>query len=176
MAGVMYIQSNKGALMTKQEQMQAFVRHYRREKGKSAVTMAEVAAEAIKMGWKPPAPITAEERLAKQFAAAEREEMSVDEKTKRPYRANLSYTQQNGRGEQIWLWVDTDQATRFEVDAWKTKYREQMIGEAVIGSDTVEHWNSKNPDELPVQFSLDFTDEAEWRRNTPVEVEEEELV
>lgn len=77
--------------MTRHEEMQAFVRYYKRENKKSAVTMAEVAAAAIKMGWKAPLPITAEERLAKQFAAAEREEMNVDKKTKRPYRANLSY-------------------------------------------------------------------------------------
>ncbi len=55
-----------------------------------------------------------------------------------------------------------------------TKYREQMIGEAVIGTDTVEHWNRVNPKESPLQFHLDFRDEAEWRRNVPVE--EEELV
>jgi hypothetical protein len=50
--------------MTRHEEMQAFVRYYKREIKKTAVTMAEVAAAAIKMGWKAPAPITAEERLA----------------------------------------------------------------------------------------------------------------
>ena len=54
------------------------------------------------------------------------------------------------------------------------KYREQMLGEAVIGTNTVEHWNSLHPKEDPLQFSLDFTDETEWKRNIPVE--EEELV
>jgi len=162
--------------MTKHEEMQAFVRHYKRENNKTAVTMAEVAAAAIKMGWNAPPPITAEERLAKQFAAAEREEMGVDKKTKRPYRTNLAYTRRNATGDQISFWVETDQASRFEVEAWKSKYREQMVGEAVIGTDTIEHWNSINPDEEPVQFSLDFTDEAQWRRNTPVAEEEEEYV
>jgi len=52
------------------------------------------------------------------------------------------------------------------------KYREQMIGEAVMGTDTVEHWNRINPNDEPLQFSLDFTDETEWRRNIPVEEEE----
>ena len=51
--------------MTKHEEMQAFVRHYKRENKKTAVTMAEIAAAAIKMGWPAPPPITAEERLAK---------------------------------------------------------------------------------------------------------------
>jgi hypothetical protein len=160
--------------MTKHEEMQAFVRHYRREHKKTSVTMAEVAAAAIKMGWKAPPPITAEERLAKLFAAAEREEMGTDKKTERPYRANLAYTKTNSQGEQISFWVETDDATRDEVEMWKNKYREQMIGEAVIGTDTVAHWNRINPSDEPVQFSLDFTEEAQWRRNIPVE--EEELV
>jgi hypothetical protein len=162
--------------MTKHEEMQAFVRHYKREHKKSAVTMAEVAAAAIKMGWTAPAPITPEERLAKQFAAAEREEMGIDKKTKRPYRANLAYTRMNARGEQISFWVETDDSSRIEAEAWMNKYREQMIGEAVIGTDTIEHWNSINPKESPLQFFLDFTDEAQWRRNVPVEAEEEVLV
>ena len=38
--------------MTRHEEMQAFVRHYKRENKKDAVTMAEVAAAAIKMGMK----------------------------------------------------------------------------------------------------------------------------
>jgi hypothetical protein len=160
--------------MTKHEEMQAFVRHYKREQKKTSVTMAEVAAAAIKMGWKVPPPVTAEERLAKQFAAAEREETKVDKKTNRPYRANLAYSITNKSGDQSSFWVETDDATRNQAEMWMTKYREQMIGEAVIGTDTVEHWNRINPKESPLQFHLDFRDEAEWRRNVPVE--EEELV
>lgn len=160
--------------MTRHEEMQAFVRYYKRENKKTAVTMAEVAAAAIKMGWKAPAPITAEERLAKQFAAAEREEMNQDKKTRRPYRANLSYSVMNSKGEQTSFWVETDDATRNQAEMWMNKYREQMIGEAVIGTDTIEHWNSINPKEDPLQFNLDFRDETEWRRNVPAE--EEELV
>jgi hypothetical protein len=162
--------------MTKHEEMQAFVRHYKREQGKTAVTMAEVARAAIKMGMKAPPPITAEERLAKQFAAAEREEMGEDKKTKRPYRANLAYTRIDSMGEQISFWVATDDASRLEAEAWMNKYREQMIGEAVIGTDTIEHWNRINPKEEPLQFVLQFEDEVQWRRNVPVEVEEEAIV
>ncbi|MGA2696763.1 MAG: hypothetical protein ABSE92_11925, partial [Terriglobales bacterium] len=56
------------------------------------------------------------------------------------------------------------------------KYREQMIGEAVIGTDTIEHWNRINPKEQQLSFNLDFTEETEWRRNTPVEEDEEEKI
>ena len=160
--------------MTKHEEMQAFIRHYKRENKKTTVTMAEIAAAAIKMGWKAPLPITAEERLAKEFASASREEMGVDKKTQRRYRANLSYSVSSGKGEQIPFWVGTDDATREQAEMWMNKYREQMIGEAVTGTDTIEHWNRINPSDEPLQFNLDLRDEAEWRRNTPVE--EEELV
>lgn len=160
--------------MTKHEEMQAFVRYYKRENKKTTVTMAEIAAAAIKMGWKAPPQLTPEELLAKQFAAAEREEMKVDKKTNRPYRANLAYSITDKKGEQTSFWVETDDATRLQADMWKVKYREQMIGEAVIGKDTIEHWNRINPEKEPLQFPLDFTEEAEWRRNVPVE--EEELV
>jgi hypothetical protein len=160
--------------MKKVEEMQAFMRHYKRENKKTTVTMAEIAAAAIKIGWPTPPPITPEERLAKQFAAAAREEMKVDKKTNRPYRANLAYSETSKKGEQTSFWVDTDDATRLQAEAWMNKYREQMIGEAVIGTDTIEHWNRVNPDEAQLKFDLDFRDEAEWRRNAPVE--EEELV
>jgi hypothetical protein len=108
------------------------------------------------------------------FAAAEREETNVDKKTKRPYRANLSYSLPDSKGEQTSFWVETDDASRNQAEMWMNKYREQMLGEAVIGTDTIEHWNRINPKEEPLQFNLDFRDEAEWRRNVPVE--EEELV
>jgi hypothetical protein len=160
--------------MTKHEEMQAFVRYYKREHKKTTVTMAEIAAAAIKAGWPAPPPVTAEDRLAKQFAAAEREETKVDKKTNRSYRANLAYTLRDKKGEQTAFWVETDDATRNQAEMWMNKYREQMIGEAVIGTDTIEHWNRINPKEQPLQFELDFTEEYKWRLNTPVE--EEELV
>lgn len=169
------VEKQETVKMTKHEEMQAFMRHYRRENKKTAVTMAEFAAAALKMGWKAPPPVTAEERLAKQFAAAAREETKIDKKTNRPYRANLAYSVKNKVGEQISFWVETDDATRAQAEMWKNRYREQMIGEAVIGVDTIEHWNRINPNEEPLQFELDFTEEYKWRLNTPVE-EEEELV
>jgi hypothetical protein len=155
--------------MTKHEEMQAFVRYYKRQNKKTVVTMAEVTQAAIAQGWPVPPPVSGEERLVKQFADAEREEIRVDKKTKRTYRANLAMTQRLRDGKQLALWIDTDEATRSQMVLAIGKYREQMIGEAVIGTDTVEHWNRINPEEEPLQFPLDFSDEAEWRRNAPVE-------
>lgn len=160
--------------MTKHEEMQAFVRYYKRDTKKTEVTMAEIAHAAIAQGWPVPPPVTGEERLAKQFASAEREEVRYDKNTNRPYRANLALTRPKDNGEQQSFWIETDEATREQMELAVKKYREQMIGEAVMGTDTVEHWNRINPKEKPLQFELDFTDEAQWRRNIPIE--EEELV
>ena len=157
--------------MTKLEEKQAFVRYYKRQNKKTVITMAEVAKAAIAQGWPVPPPVSGEERLAKQFAEAEREEIRYDKKTKRPYRANLAMTQRLKDGTQLALWIDTDEASRSQMVLALAKYREQMIGEALMGTDTVEHWNRINPRDKPLQFPLDFTDEAEWRRNAPVEEE-----
>ncbi len=159
--------------MKKSDEMLAYMRHYKREQGISELSMIELANAAAQQGWPVPAPVSGIERLAKQFSQWAREEVRYDKKTKRPYRANLAFTQKLGDGKQASFWVETDEATRGQMEAAVSKYREQMIGEAVMGTDTVEHWNRINPAEEPLQFSLDFRDETEWRRNIPVEEEEE---
>jgi hypothetical protein len=155
--------------MTKHEEMQAFVRYYKRENKKTVVTMAEVTTAAIVQGWPIPPQISGEERLIKQFTDAEREEIRYDKKTKQPYRANLAITQRLKNGKQLPLWVDTDDATRSQVVMWAGKYREQMLGEAAIGTTTVGHWNTTHSNEEPVQIPLDFAEETEWRLNAPIE-------
>jgi hypothetical protein len=78
-------------------------------------------------------------------------------------------TQRLKDGKQLALWIDTDEANRSQMAAAINKYREQMVGEAEIGTNTVEHWNRINPDQPPLPFPLDFTDEVEWRKNATVE-------
>jgi hypothetical protein len=123
--------------MTKHEEMQAFYHHYKRVNKKSVVTMAEVAHAAILQGWPTPPPVSGEERLTKNFVDAAREEIRYDKKTKRPYRANLAMTQRLKNGKQLALWIDTDDATRSQMVLAISKYREQMVGEAEIGTNTV---------------------------------------
>jgi hypothetical protein len=152
--------------------MQAFVRYYKRKTKKTAVTMEEVMRAAIGQGWPVPRPISGEERLAKEFAQAEREEIRQDKQTKRPYRANLAMTQGLKNGKQLALWIDTDEATRSQMVLAMAKYREQMLGEAVIGTNTVDHWNRTNPTQQPLPFPLDFTEETQWRLNAPLDEQE----
>lgn len=159
--------------MTRHEEMQAFVRYYKRINNKPAVSMAEVAVAAIAEGWPEPPPVSGVERLAKQFSDAEREEIRHDQKTKHPYRANLAITERLKDGKQRALWIDTDEADREQMVLAMAKYREQMIGEAVIGTNTVNHWNRVNPDQLPLPFDTDLKDEVQWRLNAPPDDEDE---
>jgi len=156
-------------MSTRKEKMRQFVRWYKHENKKTAVTMAEVAKEAIARGWKLPPPISPEERLAKQFADAEREEIRYDKNTQEPYRGNLALTARLKDGTQLSLWIDTDEATRPQMVLALHKYREQMIGEAVIGTNTAEHWNRTHPEQQPLPFPTDLADEVQWRKNAPEE-------
>src|SRR5438477_9302821 len=149
-------------MATRHEEMQAFYHHYKRVTKKTEVSMAEVAVAAAKEGWPIPAPISGIDRLAKQFAEAAREEIRYDQKTKRPYRANLAITQRLPDGKQLGLWIDSDEADRDKMVMASVKYREQMIGEAVIGTNTFYHWNRMHPHQVPIPFDTDLGKEGSW--------------
>ena len=130
--------------------------------------MAEFAV--YKLGWKSPEPKDPLDILAKKLSDAARVEERVDKKTGLPYRANLSYTVTQG-DQRLPLWVDTDEATRFQLMKSATKMRDQMVGEAYRLALTVEHWNRVHPDEEPYQLELDLGPDVEWLRNAPAEDE-----
>jgi hypothetical protein len=70
---------------------------------------------------------------------------------------------------QLPLWIDTDEASRSQMIMALHKYREQMLGEAVIGTNTANHWNRVNPDQKPLPFPTDLAEEVQWRLNAPEE-------
>ena len=43
--------------------------------------------------------------------------------------------------------------------------RQQMVGDALQLDLDAEHWNNINPNEVPIQLPLDFTDDVEWAKN-----------
>ena len=47
--------------------------------------------------------------------------------------------------------------------------REQMVGDALQLNLDAEHWSNEHPNEEPIQLPLDFSDDVEWRKNTPLE-------
>ena len=159
-------------MATKLQERQRFIRYYKEQTGKAEIDMRDVARFAEKMGWRLPKPPSPIDLLAKQFSDAAREEIRYDKKTKRPYRANLAITMRLPDGTQLALWIETDEAPRHKMLKALTIYREQMVGEAVIATNTAEHWNRVNPQQQPLLFQTDFTDDVEWRRNAPSEEDE----
>ena len=159
-------------MATKLQERQRFIRYYKEQTGKAEIDMRDVARFAEKMGWRLPKPPSPIDLLAKQFSDAAREEIRYDKKTKRPYRANLAITMRLPDGTQLALWIEPDEAPRHKMLKALTIYREQMVGEAVIATNTAEHWNRVNPQQQPLLFQTDFTDDVEWRRNAPSEEDE----
>jgi len=132
------------------QQMQRIIRQYKFEKKTTEVDMREVAKFAVSKGWPLPIPPDPIDILAKKLSEAAREEIRHDRKTKRPYRGNLAITVRHGDQQQT-LWIDTDGAPRDRMVKALHRYREQMVGEAVMGTNTAEHWNSLNPGQMPWQ-------------------------
>jgi hypothetical protein len=158
-------------MSTKVQEKLKVIRRYKFENGTTEADMREVAKYAVAMGWPLPRPQDPIDILAKTFSEAAREEIRHDKKTKRPYRANLAITFRNG-DKQSTLWIDTDEAPRHRMEKALNRYREQMVGEAVMGTNTADHWNSVNPDQLPLKFITDLTDDVSWRLNGEDEAQE----
>jgi len=152
-------------MATAAQQKQAFIRYYKRTTGAVEVNMHDVAAMAAKMGWKLPTPPDPLDMFAKQFSQAAGEETRQDKATKRVYKANLAITERR-QGKQMTFWIDVDDnPPRHRMLKGLHLYREQMVSEAVMGWNTAEHWNKKNPTQEPLPFDRDLTEDVEWRLN-----------
>src|SRR5690349_2774181 len=123
-------------MATKHEKMQRMIRWCREETGVSDLTMHDVAKFALRKGWKMPVPKSPIDILAKDFAAAAREEIRYDEATKLPYRANHCFSTDDGV-----LWFDIDGiAPRYKMVKARNARREQMIGDGLQLTLDLEHW------------------------------------
>lgn len=147
--------------------MQRLIRKYKDETGETEVDMHKVAAYAAKLGWTLPKPTNPLDELAKKLARAARAEVRVDKVTGRPYRANHAVPA-TGSG-QFTLWVDIDEAPRHRIYKSLMNRREQMVGDGFQLTLDMDHWNRVNPTEEPIAIPMDFTDDIEWRKNTPVD-------
>lgn len=155
-------------MSTMVQRRQNFIRYCRDLTGKKEISMKEVASIAARMGWRIPTPPDPLDLLAKQFSEAAGEETRQDKKTKRTYKANLAITQGSPDGTQTALWFDIDQdAPRHRMMKGLTQYREQMVGEAVIGTNTADHWNRLHPNQPPLPFETDLTLDVQIRLNAP---------
>jgi hypothetical protein len=116
-----------------------------------------------------PTPPDPYDMLAREFSAAEREEIRYDHETNRPYRANHCFAvTENGRQMHLWLDIDDD-APRHKMVRAAGNRREQMIGDGLQLTLDLDHWNRINPDQEPIVADMDLTDEILWRKNAPQE-------
>jgi hypothetical protein len=154
--------------MSRHEEMQKFIRYYKRETGIKEVDLKEVALFAKGKGWTLPLPIDPIEVLARQFAAAAREETRTDRETGQSYRVNHVYSVTRD-DVQYRLWVDIDEAPREPMHRSLTIRREQVVGDITQLSFDAEHWNRIHPTEEPIVIEKDFGLDVEIRRNAPTE-------
>ena len=111
-----------------------------------------------------PTPPSQIDMLAKKFARAIREEERIDKVTGEPYRANHSFDEMQG-DEKVFRWLDIDDdAPRAKMHKSVYNRREQMIGDGLQLVRDADHWNRIHHEEEPIQPSLDFGDEIDWRR------------
>jgi hypothetical protein len=162
MAGEMYTLSvyKENVMANQQILMQRMIRLYKDETGIKEVDMKEVAKFALEKGWKPPKPISAIDRLARDLAQAARVEMRQDNKTGKPYRANHAVEAKQGH----FFWIDIDEAPRPHMQKSLTSRREQMVGDGYQLTLDADHWNSINPNEKPIIVPMDFTEDVEERK------------
>jgi len=150
--------------MTKSKERQNLIRHYKDVTGKTEIDMKDVAKFAMGKGWKMPEPVSALDRLAKEFSQAARDEIRHDQTTGKPYRANHVIIHKQG-DEQFHLWIDIDEAPRKPMVKSLMMRREQMIGDGLQLSFDMDHWNNINPKEEPINIPMDFTEDIEERKN-----------
>ena len=157
--------------MSKQRNMQLFIRKWKEEAGAVEIDMHKVAEHAIAKGWRPPQPKSAVEILAKEFAAAAREELEKDPKTGKPYRVYHAYPTISGQTTLFTYW-NIREAPRKVMHKSLVMRREQMVGDGLQLTFDQMFWNSLHPDEEPIDLPMDLTPDIDWRKNAPDEDEE----
>jgi len=148
--------------MSRRQDMQRFIRFYKDETGEREVDMRKVAEFAQKHGWKMPTPPSAIDLLTKQFTDAAHEARGYDKKTGYPYRV---YHAIPATGQpSLFNYIDIDEATRPQFLKSAVIRREQMVSDGVNLTRDLDHWNSVNPTEEPIQLPMDLTFDIELRK------------
>ena len=153
--------------MTRNERLQGLIRLYKEETRNKVVDMEAIADWALRRGVSMPKPKTPKELFAAQLADAARAEFRTDAKTGWSYRANHAMRQTDAEGRQFTLWFDLHDATRPQMVTSLQSRRAQMVGDAVHLKIDEMIWNSRNPDQKPIQSIIDFTDDVDERLNSP---------
>jgi hypothetical protein len=158
--------------VSKRQERQRFIRHYKDVTGEQEIDMHKVAAYAKRVGWKMPTPPSDVDMLAKLFADDAQAERKYDVETGKPYRAYQAIPVQSGQLN-LFVYIDTDEATRSQMQKSTVHRREQMVTDAYSLLLDVEHWNRVNLAEEPIQLPLDLTFDVELRKAGEDESEDE---
>ncbi|HCL66104.1 MAG TPA: hypothetical protein DIC56_14975 [Rhizobium sp.] len=145
-------------MATFSEQMQAIFDRYTDEVDSSPVSLDNVAAWAIEQGLYRPAPRDVVKLCREALAESLRQEKRVDSKG-RKYRAKHSVRTNIG-GVQLSLWADIDNAPRSFMEKSFSQRRKSIVDDCFQVKQDIDHFNDENPDELPIQIVLDFTDDV----------------
>jgi hypothetical protein len=134
--------------------MQRIIEEWQNKTGNAEIDMKAVALYAISKGWPMPAPVSPEERLAKEFSEAAREATKVDEITEQPYRVYHA-VKMDGHGQGV-FWINIDVAPRKHMVKSAFARREQAVGDMVQLTLDLNHWNRINPTEEPITAEGDL--------------------
>lgn len=152
--------------MSKVKERQRFIRYYKDETGETELDMHKVAEFAKSKGWTMPIPPSPLDLLAKQFTQAASDETEYDAKTGKPYRVYHAIPAANGQLN-LFYYVDIAEATRPQMLKATVIRREQMVRDGLQLTLDLDHWNSINPKEEPIELPMDFTLDIEIAKNTP---------
>lgn len=149
--------------MSKRQDRQRFIRHYKEETGEREIDMHKVAEFAKKMGWKMPTPPSDVDLLAKLFADDAQAERRYDTTTGKPYRVYHALPASGGQLN-LFVYVDIDEATRNQMLKSSVNRREQMVSDGYNLTLDLDHWNRVNPEESPTTLPMDITLDIEIRK------------
>jgi hypothetical protein len=158
--------------MSKRQDRQRFIRHYKDVTGEKELDMRKVAQFAKTMGWEMPTPPSDIDMLAKLFTEAAHEERKYDKTTGQPYRVYhaIPVTGQPS----LFAYIDIDEANRRQMHMSSVNRREQMVSDGLNLQLDLDHWNSVNPDEEPIQLPMDLTLDIDIRKAAAIEDDEKD--
>lgn len=122
--------------------------------GETEVDMHAVARMAMGMGWKAPPPVTEEDRLAKLFKDAARQDIRHDKKTGHPYRGYHAVPKYAADGQMVFSYIDIDDPKTKPESFRKAcvMRREQSVDDQLqLRLDQI-HWNDHRPAEQHVEI------------------------
>ena len=149
--------------MSKRQERQRFLRHYKEVTGNTELDMHDVARLAKKKGWKMPTPPSDVDMLAKLFTEDAQAERGIDKETGQPYRVYhaIPVTGQLS----LFHYIDIHDATRPQMLKSAVNRREQMVSDGYQLSLDLDHWNRINPAKEPIKLPMDLEMVIEIRKS-----------